>query len=72
MAKNTFFNSFENEKKRKFRPTWTLNCGVIIEYMKILIILSDFSLNFVSDRVLKHVPTVKNDQNMLILKFDIF
>ena len=67
MAKNTFFNSFKNVKNANFdRLAWKKNCDVIIEHVRILIILSDSSLNSVSDRVLKHVPKMKNDQNMLI------
>lgn len=33
MAKNTFFNSFENEKNANFdRLTFTTDCDVIIEH----------------------------------------
>ena len=67
MAKNTFFSSFKNAKNANFdRLAWTINCDVIIEHIRILIISSNSSLNSVSDRVLKHVPKMKNDQNMLI------
>ncbi len=67
MAKNTFFSSFKNAKNANFdRLAWTINCDVIIEHIRILIISSDSSLNSVSDWVLKHVPKMKNDQNMLI------
>ena len=68
MAKNTFFNSFENAKNANFdRLTWTTICDVIIEYIRNMIASSDSSLNSVSDRVLEHVPKFKTDQNMLIL-----
>ena len=68
MAKNTFFNSFENAKNANFdQLTWTTDCGVVIEHMQNLIVSTDSSLNSVPDRVLEHVPKIKTDQNMLIL-----
>ena len=68
MAKNTFFNSFENEKNANFdRLTFTTNCDVIIEHMQNLIVLSDSSFDSVPDRVPGLVPKFKIDQNMLIL-----
>ena len=73
MAKNTFFNSFENAKNANFdQLTWTTNCGVVIEHMQNLIVSTDSSLNSVPDRVLEHVPKVKIDQNMLFFSTTSF
>ena len=69
MAKNTFFNSIENAKNANFdQLTWTTDCDVIIEHMQNVIVSSSSSLNSVSDRVPEHVPKMKTDQDMLILK----
>ena len=67
--KTRFSGVLKMKKNANFdRLTWTTNYDVIIEYIRNLIASSDSSLNFVSDRVLEHVPKIKTDQNMLILK----